>query len=485
MVRFRDFFARRRQKAVMVNLIDMWAAMRPLADLWDIKKFADEGYRRNSLIFACICIKATSFMGPDLYAYAQQGDEEVRLPNDHMLSQILARPNKRDSQSAFMRKWQTNLDVAGNAYALKVRANTGMPVQLRILRPDLIRPIPNREGEIVAYEYGKLSSAGGYTKEQIEEGKESSGYDAQVLPAEDVIHEIAAPDPLNPYRGLSPIAVLARMGDLDNYASDYLRSFFLNAGIPSGILKIAGQTTRDQRTAVREQWKERYGLRTWDSTQTGGAFDLFVTDSDVEYQEIGSKLRMMDLGSVFGETESRICGTMGVHPVLVAAWIGLQRSTMANYEQARQSLYRDTLMPAWISTADRFGELAEEFGSNIYCQFDFSEISELQEDKSAEKELALQAYNDGIITKNEAREVWGYDQDGSGDVFKENPSLDYTPAGIINVMPDVNKLAAGQNKAALPAPKEAHASRIPPEWKVIQKIADNASPKLKKKYSQQ
>jgi HK97 family phage portal protein len=479
--RIREYFAVRKQMQVMVNLVDMWQAGRPLAELWDVKKFANEGYRRNSLIFACITLKATSFMGPELIAYQENRDgEDQELPPEHMLAKLLATGFGRDSQSTFMRKWSTNRDVAGAAYALKVRAASGMPVQLRILRPDVIRPIPDSNGDIVAYEYGEMSSAG-YSQTDLETGKESRGSAAQVIPARDIIHEMAHPDPLDPFRGLSPIAVLARMGDLDNYASDYLRSFFLNAGIPSGLLKFKTQVNKPERDKVREQWKERYGLRSWSNTASGGAFDLFVTDADVEYQEIGSKLKMMDLEQVFGETESRICGAFGVHPVLVAAWIGLLRSTMANYEQARRSLYSDTLLPNWISTADRFSvDLAQEFGENIYCRFDLSDVSELQKDKTEDKRLALDAWNSGLATKNEARGEWNFPPDGDGDVYKVGIQDTFEPAAIVV---ERQSLSGRTERLALPAPKERFDAVRDAEWKALHNIADKAMPALKKKSS--
>lgn len=484
--RIRELFAgrqqARRQLQVMVNLIDMWQANRPLADLWDVKKFADEGYRRNSLIFACVTLKATSFMGPELVAYQETGDGEMaELPADHMLSVLLAHPNRRDSQSAFMRKWSTSLDVAGAAYALKIRSQMGLVVELKILRPDCMRAVPDSNGEIVAYEYGEQSTAGGYSQTDLETGKESRGYAPQLIPASYIIHEMAHPDPLDPYHGLSPIAVLARMGDLDNYAADYLRSFFLNAGIPSGLLKFKTETTKPERDKVREQWKERYGLRSWSNTGSGGAFDLFVTDSDVEYQEIGSKLKMMDLEQVFGETESRICGTFGVHPILVAAWIGLLRSTMANYEQARQSLYGDTLKPVWVSTADRFSvDLASEFGPNLYCEFELGNVPELQRDKTEKKSFALEAWNSGLATKNEARQACGWDPDADGDVYKVSPQDTFEPAAVVT---ERAALPAKTERLALPIPGERHDAARPTDWKQLHAIADKAAPALKKKSS--
>jgi HK97 family phage portal protein len=410
-----------KQQEVMVNLVDMFRANRPLADVWDTRKFAEEGYRRNSLIFACVSIKANAFGRPELVAKQAVADgADENLPDGHMLSKLLAncmisgydkagRNILRGSQTAFMRRWSMNLDVAGNAYAFIVRNSQGMPLAVRLLsRPDLVKPVPDSRGTIVEYQYGAEPNI------------------QHMLPT-DVIHEMAAPDPIEPFRGLSPIAVLARMGDLDNFAAEYLRAFFLNAGIPSGLLKFkTQQMDHGERERVRMLWKERYGMRR--DTGAGGWFDVAVMDADVEYEEIGSKLRTMDLEQVFSQTESRICGAFGVHPILVAAWIGLLRSTMANYEQARRSLYNDTMLPIWTSTADQLTmDLATEFGDDIVLEYDLDDVPELQRDKTQQKELALKAWDSGLVTRNEARGEWNLDAVPTGDVFKVGAADSFEP----------------------------------------------------------
>lgn len=476
----RERFARARQRQVMVNLLDMFAANRPLGELWDVRKFADEGYRRNSLVFACITLKSIAFMDPELVAFTSRGAEVAPLPDGHMLNKLLARPNAKDTQSALFRKWSIHLDVAGNAYLLKLRNRLGMPIGLRFLRPDCTRPIPDSSGEVVAFEYGLQTNHGGYSQVDLETGVESlDGRKPQVFPAADVIHEMSHPDPVDPYRGLSPIAVLARMGDLDNYAADYLRSFFLNAGIPSGLLKFKVETTKTERDKVRDQWKERYSLRPYEKSGVGGAFNLFVTDSDVEYEEIGSKLKTMDLSGVFGETESRICSTLGVPPILVAAHIGLVHGTYSNYEQAVKHFYKMTLRPSWTSTADRFTVdlAAPEFGDSIVCQFDLSEIQEMREDETAAKKFALSAWNSGLITRNEARADCGFPADAEGDVYKVLPTETFEPASI--------EQTAARPRLEKFGRAELHAKLRTAEWKQLREIARRATPALKKKSSRE
>jgi HK97 family phage portal protein len=480
--RIREYFAsksdRKMAEQVAINLIDMWQANRPLAPLWDIKRFADDGYRRNSLVFACIRLRSVCFMDPELVAYQDTAEGKQELEPEHMLAMILGHPNARDSQSAFMQQWSIHLDVAGKAAALKLRNTSGMPVALQILRPDCIWAVPDSYGNIRAFQYGLIKSERSYTEQQFEEGIPAQGNEPALIPARDVIYDISNPDPLNPYDGLPPIAVLSRMGDLDNFAADYLRAFFLNAGIPSGILKFKIQTSKDERERARELWKDRFRLRSFGNTGTGGAFDVGVLDSDVDYEEIGSKLKTMDLSGVFGETESRICSTFGTPPILVAAYIGLVNGTYSNYETALKHFYRSAMKPLWISTSDRYTvDLASEFGSNLVCEFKIDDIPELQVDKQIDKDFALQAWDSGLATKNEAREACGWQPDSDGNVYKVSPQDTFEPAAIQS---EAYKSRPVRERHSLPAPRETSAAQLE-EWKQLQKIADKALPALKKK----
>jgi len=240
----------------VLNLIDMFSANRPLADKKDIRRLTEDGYRRNALVFACIVEIATSLREPPLYGYTLDANsEEVPLPQNHMLTQLLLRPGSRQSMSQFLLKYATQLEVAGNAYIYIERAGSGMPIGLRLLRPDACKAVPNENGEVYEYSYGISPSE-------------------QRITAEDVIHEIAYVDPIDPFYGLSPISVLSRMGDLDNNAADYLRAFFLNAGIPSGLLKYKEIVGKEERENVKRRWKEQYSaIKGW--------WDIGVLDGDV------------------------------------------------------------------------------------------------------------------------------------------------------------------------------------------------------------
>ena len=465
--RIAEYFAKRERTAVAVNLIDVWQHNRPLAQLWDVAKFNDEGYRRNSLIFACIRVIASSFCQVPLRAWTVTGeDEENYLPAEHMLVRLLRQPNPKQSARAFWQAYSTHREVAGNVYVLKVRSAAGIPVQLKLLRPDVCSPVPDSNGDIVEYAYGKEPNI-------------------QRIPAYDVIHEMANPDPLDPYRGLASIAVLSRMGDLDNFAADYLRAFFLNAGIPSGLLKFKTQTDKSERDRAAERWSELYG---------GGKqwHKIGVMDQDIEYQEIGSKIRTMDLDGIFGQTETRICSVFDVPPILIGAHIGILHSSYANYEHARKSFYQECLSPKWESASDRFrSDLASEFGANIELGFDTSDVDALQEEQGPIREFALAAWNGGLVTRNIALGLVDLDpiEGEEGDEYKQAAPAAIPPADKDESDEDEDEAQAllleGEyhDRLLLTDGNDHETHAIKDHWKALHALADKSAPKVKKKFS--
>src|SRR3990167_9562873 len=144
-----------RQQRVMVDLLDFWQKNRPLAELWDVKRFVEDGYRRNTIIFSCVTEISTSFAQPPIKCWTENSQgEEVDLPPANLLWLPLRKPNPKQSQRALMREMSVHLETAGNAYLYKIRSTKGNAVNLRLLRPDAVKPIPDDNGDVTKYAYG-------------------------------------------------------------------------------------------------------------------------------------------------------------------------------------------------------------------------------------------------------------------------------------------------------------------------------------------
>lgn len=392
--------------SVFARIVDSWQANRELPKSTDFRQLADEGYRRNLIVYSCIREKAQTVAEPELKCEVQGADGEASaLAAAHPLVALLDRPNPEQGQFSFLELLMTHLDVAGNAYVHKVRSRMGKVVQLWLLRPDRIEIVPGPDGHVAGYKFAVGPSR------------------KQDLPAEDVVH-LKYPDPLNDYYGLSPICAAARAGDLDNNMIDWLAAFFLNGAEPRGFLKFKMRVAPEDRLRAKAQWAENHlGPRGWHSTA--------ALDADVDYQETGKGPGDLAMDSISDQTESRICSAFGVPPILIGCAVGLKRSTYANYREAKRSFWEETLIPLYTRIADALTiGLAHEFATGnqaIVVRFDLSDIEALQESRQEQRSAAVQLYGGGVATKNEARVLAGLPRVVGGDTFRV--SMDDLGAG--------------------------------------------------------
>jgi len=435
---------------VIARLIPTYQASRKLPLPHDYRNLADEGYRKNVIIHACIRVLMRTGVAVDIRVRRRNAKSELEPvgPKDPLLN-LLQHPNPEQSTREWLEHATLHYNVSGNSYTHKVRSSRGQVVELWQLRPDRIRVKPRLDGFVEGYKFPVA----------VDPQKE------RLVPFEDVIH-MRMPDPLDDYYGLSPIAVLARIGDLDNHAIDYLRAFFENNGIPGGLIKVKVKVAKDRADEIKQSWKDQYGGK-------DGWHGIGLIDSEADYQEIGTRPEKLNLAAIFGETESRICAAYGVPPIVVAVWIGLMRSTYANYREAIKDLWVDQVTPYYGRIGDKLtAELAPEFGEGYVIDFDFSRVEALQESRSELRKFGLEAWNGGLLTRNQALELAGLDliKGPEGDERKVIGGAGMAfSRSVLTAEPQVFELESGEiSEIKIPVDKKPP----DPEWKAIHRAAD-------------
>ncbi len=370
-------------QAVVARIVSSWQAGRPLPAPHDYAAFAQDGYRSNALIAACVWEIVTSAAEPLLVAGRRKSDGTVQpLADSDALARLIREPNPEQSQFELLEECWTHQQVSGQFCLHKVRDRYGVPVQLWALRPDRIKPVPRADGTLAEWEY-------------------AVGMEKRHLLPEDIVQVKLHPDPLEDFYGLGPIAVLSRWGDLDNQAADFLRAFFLNNGVPPGLLKFKAKVDPADRQRIKDMWRsEHAGSKGW--------HNVSVLDSDAEYQSTGSTPDKMRVDAITDQSESRICMAFGVPAILVGANVGLKRSTFANYSEAKRSFWDETLSPLYRRNGDALTRgLAREFGDDVVLTFDLSTVQALQDNRDTQRTFALAAWAGGLGTLDECRVLAG------------------------------------------------------------------------------
>lgn len=357
------------------------------------------GYEKNELVYACIQERATSSPEAPVRVYDALGRRGEAL-EDHGLRQLLANPNPLLSEYEMGELRVMHQDLAGNAFWEVVNDRAGRPAELWPLRPDLLRMIRRRNR--IEYRYW---------------------VDGTSVPVDVVHFRLTAP--IDGLVGQAPMRSALRATALDNEATDFVKTLLQNHAIPGVVVTMQQlEAVLDDATTARlkAKWKQSYGGR------NRGEPAFLQTGMDVK--ELGLSLRDLEFPDLRTISESRICMSFGVPPILVGAKVGLDRSTFANYAEARRSFWEETLMPLQRRERDTLTtQLLPRFptGSGhrrVVLQHDTSQVLALKENEADRWSRATEALRAGGMTLNDFRREVGLVEVPGGDVF-------LVPSGVV------------------------------------------------------
>lgn len=364
----------------------------------DLKNFASDGYRGNSLIFSCITEIAGAFAQlPPVTRETRDGE----IIPDAPVTQLLNNPSPSMDGYEFQTTMATHKKASGNVYIEKVRelapgtptdfvvARRAMPVKaLGLIRPDYVKIIP------------------GPRRADDEFAVIIDGTERRRLPRADVIHIQDNPDPLNDFYGVSSIALIITESNLDVQMSKFELAFYQNAGVPYGMLKTSRAMDDDELRETRSRFRRAFqGAKKW--------FELLIINSsEATYEQLGLPQNQMEQPESREVTESRICAVFHVPPIIVGALVGLKRSTYANYETALLSFWSETMTNEKQSVASALTrELLPEFRTSPteVVDYDMGRVKVLQSDNTDKANAVANLVRSGGFSPVQALEVVGLD----------------------------------------------------------------------------
>lgn len=346
------------------------------------ENFAREGYASNVYVFACIRLIAQACSGIPwlLYELNSKGELE-ELDENHQLLKRWKHPNPQEGFGAWFEKVVSFLLLSGNTYIERTLPRASDKLELYSLRPDRMKVVPGDfNNPILRYEY---------TVNGI----------ATPIDPELILH-IKFFNPLDDFYGMSPIEAAARSIDQNNESRKWNVSLLQNSAQPSGILTTDQTLTEETRGILREQARELYG-------GSGNAGDIFVAEAGLKYQPTG--LSPLDMSWLEGAKLSarEIAIAYNVPPELIG---DNSAKTYSNYGEARKALYEETVLPLMDFLKGAFNNwLIPLWGENLYLDYDKDSIEALQENQTELYTRMFGAVDRGIITRNEARWMLGFE----------------------------------------------------------------------------
>lgn len=356
----------------------------------DYKELAKQGYQEAVWVYACINEITRSISSVPLLLYRQNKnklEEVTQHPLLELINEPIRDPLEGVSYPEFIEAAIAYKLLSGNTYIEVVKAGS-KPQELHLLRPDRMRIIPG-ENSILGFEYKVNSNKVNYSPE-------------------DVIHHKSF-HPLNDWYGMSTIEAAAKGIDSFNYGSLHNLALLQNGASPSGAWVTENELTDIQFNRMKHQMTDYEGAK--------NAGKQLLLEGGLNWKQFGLSQKDIDWLQGLDNAAVQIHAAFGVHPVLT----GAQNGTFENQKQAYRALLTRVSLPLLESFLRDFMRFMRPYynDKNLKLWYDRDQIPALSEDQDSLWKRVTEAYDKGILIKNEARVALGYEEDAGQDTYKQ------------------------------------------------------------------
>lgn len=357
-------------------------------------KLADEGYVKNVIAYRCISMIASGAASVPWLLTAKRGNGNAI--ETHPLLKLLQRPNPMQGGAEFFEQLVSFYLLSGNSYLEGVRpSDSKPPLEIYALRPDRIKVIPSAFGTPSAYVYEVNGS--------------KKRWEIDPLTGKGDILHFKRFHPLNDWYGMSPLEAAAYSIDQHNLAGEHNAALLQNGARPSGALAYGEQLTKEQQESVLQLLLDRF-----QSPKNAGR-PMVLGGKDLKWLEMALTPRDMDFTNATLQTARNVCSAFAVPHLLVVPG----ESTYNNRQDARLELWEDTIIPLLDRLTDALNNwLVPMYGDGYTLSYDLDNVTALAPRRQSRYSNAIQAWNAGLIQKNEAREEIGFDTVADGEEFK-------------------------------------------------------------------
>jgi HK97 family phage portal protein len=356
-------------------------------------------YRTIPWVYAAVAATANTIAALDLQLKRRKkGSDDPELVTDHPALDLLKNPNPDNTAYTLLESTVIYLETTGEAYWEVVSDSAGKsklaPKELYILRPSRMKPIPSKDGTgIEKYIF------------QVRTNSRKIEYDP-----DEIVH-FEYFNPLDDWRGLSPLHAAIDQIRTEKQVSKWNLDFFKNGTCLDGILTTDQILTTTDMRAVREMWKDMV---------SGKGRIVPVLGRNLKFQPIGVNPKEVDFKGTRKDNATSILGVLGVPPIKVGI---LDQAKYDNYFLQEQAFYRGTIVPKLRKLEAAlnkhflplFGENDAESGDELYFEFDTKSL--VTEDSDRLTARLVQQIGVGLISPNEGRKEMGRDPYPAGDKY--------------------------------------------------------------------
>lgn len=395
--------------------------------------YVKQGYGRNSTVYSLVNIITRAATTIPFQVYEKKNENDLKrykaitsntLDNNSIyqakklqkhalielqhteLHELLNRPNPAQSYNSWLTELVAFGKLTGNRYIYGLGPDTGANVG----RYTELYALPSQIVEIVS---------GGLMQPVKEYRIEYNGNYS--MPAEDVLHI----KDFNPYYdgtgshlyGQSPLAAGLRTLTANNEAVTTGVKYLQNQTARGLLMADEGDLNEVQAQQLKDKFRQQY-------QGSGNAGDVIITPKKLSWVNFGLNASDVSLIEQYNASIKDLCNIYGVPVQLLN---NTEATTYNNMKEAKKALYQNAVIPELIKLRDELNRwLTPKFGDNLFIDFDFTSIPELQEENDKVVDQLNKAW---WLTPNEKRAVMNYGVD------EDTPALDdyYVPSNLLPI----------------------------------------------------
>lgn len=408
------------------------------------ENFINEGYRKNATVYSIINLisKAASsvpinvfkkvnesqlkkykamtsgFMDGTIIHKSNMIKKHALVELEHTdLDMLLDRPNPAQSYASWISEVVAFGKLTGNRFIYGIGPDTGDNVG----KYKELYVMPSQIMEVISG--GILEPVKEYSVE----------YNGQFkIPADQICHI----RDFNPFYdgtgshlyGQSPLKAGFRAMTTNNEAAQTGVKYLQNQMARGVLMSDEGDLNEVQAQQLKDKFKNTY-------QSSNNAGDVIITPKKLSWVNFGLSASDLSLIEQYNASIKDLCNIFNVPVQLLN---NTDSASYHNMKEAKKALYQNAVIPELLKIRDELNRwLAPKFGEDLFIDFDFSVIPELQEEMD---KVVAQMSSSWWLTPNEKRAAMSYaeeDNDALNDYFVP---VNLLPIGGSDVeMPEPNK----------------------------------------------
>ncbi len=325
----------------------------------DYGALSRQGFQKNAIVYRCIRLISESAASVPLC---------VRRNNECIAgdpaASFLNSGNPNATHTEVIESFYGYLQVSGNAY-LEAGLVSGVPRALYALRPDRMSVLTNAQGWTTGWDY----NAGGM--------KRTFRKDLQT--ARSPVHQMRLFHPTDDHYGFSPLEAAAQAVDVHNEGGRWTKALLDNSARPSGALVYKGSDGAERMSD--EQFERLKSELEGSHTGPAHAGRPMLLEGGLDWKAMSLSPSDMDFIEARREASREIALAFGVPPML----LGIPGdNTYANYKEANQAFWRQTIIPLVRKTSTGLETwLKPFFGEDLNILPELDQVPALTEERQA------------------------------------------------------------------------------------------------------